>query len=62
MKIEDPLPDFFTTLCTPSKEFENDCASMEQIQILVIMSKKLSVSIRQFDCIQDNTPKGDNQT
>jgi hypothetical protein len=27
-KIEDPLPDFFTTPCTPSKEFENDCASV----------------------------------
>jgi hypothetical protein len=27
-KIEDPLLDFFTTPCTPSKEFENDCASM----------------------------------
>jgi hypothetical protein len=27
-KIEDPLPDFLTTPCTPSKEFENDCASM----------------------------------
>jgi hypothetical protein len=28
MKKENPLPDFFTTPCTPSKEFENDCASM----------------------------------
>jgi hypothetical protein len=28
MKIEDPFPDFFTTPCTPLKEFENDCASM----------------------------------
>ena len=28
MKIEDPLPDFLTTSCTPSKEFGNDCASM----------------------------------
>ncbi len=27
-KIENPLPDFFTTPRTPSKEFENDCASM----------------------------------
>jgi hypothetical protein len=27
MKIEDPLPDFLTTLCTPSKEFENDSVS-----------------------------------
>jgi hypothetical protein len=30
MIIEDPLPDFFTTPCTPSKEFENDCASMDR--------------------------------
>jgi hypothetical protein len=29
-KIEGPLPDYFTTPCTPSKEFENDCASMDQ--------------------------------
>jgi hypothetical protein len=28
MKIEDPLPDFLTTLCAPSKEFENDSATM----------------------------------
>jgi hypothetical protein len=28
MKMEDPLPDFLTTPSTPSKEFENDCASM----------------------------------
>ena len=29
-KIEDPypLPDFLITPCTPSKEFENDCAAM----------------------------------
>jgi hypothetical protein len=27
MKIEDPL-DFLTTPCTPSIEFENECASM----------------------------------
>ena len=28
MKIEDPLPDFLTTPCTTSKEFENECASL----------------------------------
>jgi hypothetical protein len=28
MKIEDPLPDFLTTLSIPSKEFKNDCAFM----------------------------------
>jgi hypothetical protein len=35
-KIEDPLPDFFTTLCTPSKEFENNCASMHWNLVKVI--------------------------
>jgi hypothetical protein len=28
MKIEAPLPDFLRTPSTPSKEFENVCASM----------------------------------
>jgi hypothetical protein len=27
MKKEDPLPDFLTTPCTHSKEFENDCGA-----------------------------------
>ena len=31
-KIEDPLPHFFTTPWTPSKQFENDCASMALTQ------------------------------
>jgi hypothetical protein len=34
-KIEDPLLDFLTTPCTPSKEFENDCASMLQTNIFL---------------------------
>jgi hypothetical protein len=31
MKIKDPL-DFLATARTPSKEFENDCASMPKIE------------------------------
>jgi hypothetical protein len=27
---EDPLPDFLITPSTPSKEFENDCASLHK--------------------------------
>jgi hypothetical protein len=37
MKIEDPPPDVFTTPCTPSKEFENDCASMDQPKLECII-------------------------
>jgi hypothetical protein len=32
-KKEEPLPDFLTALSTPSKEFENDCASTEGMYI-----------------------------
>jgi hypothetical protein len=33
-KMKDPLPDFLTTQCTPSKEFKNDCAFRTPIQIV----------------------------
>jgi hypothetical protein len=32
-KIEDPFPDFLKTPCTPSKEFENACASMNKTKV-----------------------------
>ncbi len=35
-KIEDPLPHFLTTPCTPSKEFENDCASECRYTYLIL--------------------------
>jgi hypothetical protein len=38
MKIEDPLPDFFTTLSTPSKEFENDSGSMGVFNFLKLLA------------------------
>ncbi len=41
-KIEDPLPDFLTTPCTPSKEFEKDCASM----LCIYLVDTLSVFVR----------------
>jgi hypothetical protein len=45
-KIEDPLPDFLTTQCTPSKEFEDDCAFM----IYSFPKDELQLNFYYFSC------------